>query len=81
MKVLMGVEIFLLVLLAAAAVAAFLFFTGAFGAAAAPPGSKRESKPKHVYPEDDAKAQVTGGEVTTSRLREEAENDPETEVR
>ena len=77
----MGVELFLLLILAVLAVAAFLFFTGAFGAAKAGPPRERRSKPKHVYVESDTKARIVGGDASTDRLREEADSDPETEVR
>jgi len=77
----MGVELFLLVLLAVLAVVAFLFFTGAFGAAKAGTGEESSSNPKHVYVESDTKARIVGGDVSSDRLREEAEGDPETDVR
>jgi hypothetical protein len=79
----MGIEIFLLVLLAIAGIAAGIFFTGSFGVAKATADDDDEGdreRPAHVYVEEETEAKVFGAD-STGRVRENAERDPDTEIR
>jgi hypothetical protein len=77
----MGIEFFLLVLLAILGVGAFFFFSGSFGVAKAGTGDERDDgRPPHVYVENETKERSFGTD-STDRVRRQAEEDPDTEVR